>query len=775
LKVSETLRFKVVCAKPLCIILLLLIIVILPSMNGSSYGFDPNLISRTGIEGGTSSQPNLTVQCSNSPLSPQAEQKVNIIATALSGTGQTELSVDSIEIFLNNNNMTVPVATIRNKSTLGYTFRASTDSPIVTYGCRVVDDGIPVFSGWKRMKVETRAVPIAYNGASENSLDIVYIADKDSYSGSTDPNFLADVKKANQIVNNETIFSINKDKINFWIAQDVGDARGECIVEPPANWDSAYSFAEVGIVFHRDNSIRDCALLGSEELFTTNMAVPARANITLLHEMGHRPFGLADEYDDEGGYFIANPFPNIFALEDKCREDELGRERECRTITGGDRGYFTSDTFPKDLMADNDKTQMLDDRRIQWWFDECSRNENNHTNCNNLSDTGKSIVVRLNFTDLNVAELLSTDVSFGGAHANVGNPPLLGVEVFDDSGNKIQKFNAWHPLWAFQMKEGGHEALTILPTSQGRIVTDFDRRAAEMRVSYIYSEDGEVVEGDEVISIDLRPTIRAFCEEFPDDPDCGLNPAVEPPLLPPPSPPPRPQQQPPSPPPPNSCPENQSYYSSKQLCVDDPDNCSDELDNDKDGLIDSNDSDCPQVGGGDGCPENQSYQSYYSSKQLCVDDPDNCSDELDNDKDGSADSDDPDCTKCDEGEELVDGKCQPIKCDEGEELVDGKCQPIKCDEGEELVDGKCVEEPSESPCIEPLSGECPKSLKGHGSSSQSFGSGSGGDSSGSGSGGDSSGSGSGGDSSGSGSGGDSSGSGSGGDSSGSGSGGDSSD
>jgi hypothetical protein len=46
-------------------------------------------------------------------------------------------------------------------------------------------------------------------------------------------------------------------------------------------------------------------------------------------------------------------------------------------------------------------------------------------------------------------------------------------------------------------------------------------------------------------------------------------------------------------------------------------------------------------------------------------------------------------SECSEGEELVDGECQPI-CSEGEELVDGECQPI-CSEGEELVDGECVE------------------------------------------------------------------------------------
>src|SRR5215212_2118506 len=536
MKISEILRLKLACARPLSIILLLLFAV-LPSMIGSSYGLDPNFILRTGIEGGSPNQSNLTVQCANNPLSPQAEQKVNIVANALSGTTlQTELSVDSIEIFLDN--ITVPVATTKNNNSLDYTFRASTHSPIINYSCRIVDNGISVFSGWKTMRVETRAIPITYNNNSNISLDILYIADKNSYSGITDPIFLADVEKANQMLNNETIFSKNKDKINFWIAQDLGDAKGECIVESPANWDSAYSFAEVGVVLHRDNSIRDCALLGAEELFSANMAVPGRANITLVHELGHRPFGLADEYEGEGGYFVTKPYPNLFASERLCKEDELGKQRDCRTIASIEREYFTSDTVPEDLMADNLEIQMLDDRRIQWWFD-CLRNENNYTNCNNVSDTDKSIVVRLNFTDLNVADFLSADVSFGEAHANIGNPPLLKVELFDNSGNEIKNFNYWHPQWAFQVNEDGREGLTILPNSEGRIVTEFDRRIAEMRVSDIYSEDGqEVVEGVQIISIDLRPTIRAFCEEFPDDPDCSLNPAVEiPPPLPPPPPP----------------------------------------------------------------------------------------------------------------------------------------------------------------------------------------------------------------------------------------------
>jgi hypothetical protein len=124
MKISRTLASRVVYAKFLSIILLLLI-VILPTINSSSYGLDSNFIVRTSIEGGSSSQPNLAVQCLNSPILPLELQTVNITANAFNGTDP--IVVDLIEIFINNNNnnTSLPVATISNSSTLNYTFAAS--------------------------------------------------------------------------------------------------------------------------------------------------------------------------------------------------------------------------------------------------------------------------------------------------------------------------------------------------------------------------------------------------------------------------------------------------------------------------------------------------------------------------------------------------------------------------------------------------------------------------------------------------------------------------
>src|SRR5687767_14027301 len=101
---------NILYAKLLSIMLLLLILV-QPSINGSSYGLDPAFIIPAGLEEVGSSLPSLAVQCVHSPLYPQASQNVYITARAVNGTGQAKI-VDSIEIFINNN-ITVPVATIR--------------------------------------------------------------------------------------------------------------------------------------------------------------------------------------------------------------------------------------------------------------------------------------------------------------------------------------------------------------------------------------------------------------------------------------------------------------------------------------------------------------------------------------------------------------------------------------------------------------------------------------------------------------------------------------
>jgi hypothetical protein len=88
------------------------------------------------------------------------------------------------------------------------------------------------------------------------------------------------------------------------------------------------------------------------------------------------------------------------------------------------------------------------------------------------------------------------------------------------------------------------------------------------------------------------------------------------------------------------------------------------------------------------------------------DDDEICDNGEDDDGDGLVDSEDPDCPPdgCPEGQERVDGQCVPI-CEEGQERVDGQCVPTPCPDGREPVDGVCPEPPE--PCPEGTTGTPP--------------------------------------------------------------------
>src|SRR5215204_7037868 len=137
-----------------------------------------------------------------------------------------------------------------------------------------------------------------------------------------------------------------------------------------------------------------------------------------------------------------------------------------------------------------------------------------------FNDANKSMVVLLNFTALNKAEFVGVGVSYGPPHSNIGNPPLLRVQIYDYNGTIIQQFNYWHPLFALEFQEDGKEYLKILPNAVGRIVFPFDPNAALMKVSYLHHEGSNNTWAEEVTSVELRPTIPSFCEQFPDDPEC---------------------------------------------------------------------------------------------------------------------------------------------------------------------------------------------------------------------------------------------------------------
>ena len=144
----------------------------------------------------------------------------------------------------------------------------------------------------------------------------------------------------------------------------------QCILNAPPGWDDDLAFANAGAILHTQ-PFRDCASRG---LFSSDSA---RLRV-VMHETGHRPFGLRDEYCCDGGYGESSVFPNLYKSLNACVFDapDVGRlGGDCRKLAKNDStvNWWTSDPSSDHLMQDNGTPQELDVRRIEWMFDQCGK------------------------------------------------------------------------------------------------------------------------------------------------------------------------------------------------------------------------------------------------------------------------------------------------------------------------------------------------------------------------------------------------------------------
>jgi hypothetical protein len=335
----------------------------------------------------SSLQPDLQMQCLYSPVLPQADQPITVSAKVVDEL-LAPTAVDSIQIIIDTNRTEpiVPSNSITSSSRLNYTIGPFTNLTTISYGCRGLDNSTStsLFSGMKQIAVgafneNSRVIPVIFTGNRSTNMDILFIADNKSFSGPTDPNFLIDAQGAIGVYYNQSILLEYQNRTNFWIAQDMGQIKNNCESMPPTNWHSEYPSYEAAVILHRDGSIRDCTMPG-KGISTANMEMVTSEGYLLLHEIGHRPFGLADEYDNPGFFISSYPYQNVFNSMQDCQSyiqetqlsDPLAPEKICRKIPYEDSlEYFTADTKPNDLMVDNKQFQDLDKRRIQKWFENC--------------------------------------------------------------------------------------------------------------------------------------------------------------------------------------------------------------------------------------------------------------------------------------------------------------------------------------------------------------------------------------------------------------------
>jgi hypothetical protein len=136
----------------------------------------------------------------------------------------------------------------------------------------------------------------------------------------------------------------------------------------------------------------------------------------------------------------------------------------------------------------------------------------------------KSVVVLLDFDGpdhVTVNPDTGPKVVYAAPHVRLGDPPLLLVRLLDHRGHVLDEFDAWHPLWVSVETDiaGGdipelRDPLTILDRATGRFVVPFYPNLKTMQVHDILGQRL-------LIAVDLEETIRAFCRQNPNDPECA--------------------------------------------------------------------------------------------------------------------------------------------------------------------------------------------------------------------------------------------------------------
>ncbi len=89
------------------------------------------------------------------------------------------------------------------------------------------------------------------------------------------------------------------------------------------------------------------------------------------HELHHAAYGLADEYCCDGGYFEANPLPNVFRDFSSCAMNG-STPSACAPIDPAvPNGWHRSDGPMPDVMINNTTEKADDLRRANYYFDQC--------------------------------------------------------------------------------------------------------------------------------------------------------------------------------------------------------------------------------------------------------------------------------------------------------------------------------------------------------------------------------------------------------------------
>ena len=355
-----------------------------------------------------------------------------------------------------------------------------------------------------------KCIPIMYNGDSNGKIDIVFMISND-YNNDWNL-FYSDIENIIQ----QSFFadpSINasKTKFNFWYTPKQAtvntwfDSKCNCDVcdwYTPDKWNEDCPESSLGVILHRNNC-RDYSLgdAFSSEGFSFG---------TCLHEAGHGIFKLADEYNDSRNgcgtyYFQPSPYANIFNSNSSCQAGSTN-PGGCHKFTTCQGGWWTAQPY-RTMMActcigyPTVTCQWGPDavRQVNWTLDQYI----------DPPAEDKAIIGYFHYDGENI-ELTDSAIVYGGYPERIHEWDGLRLIFRNSRGGAVNNFTIGDPRYKdYDYPPGGE----LLDEVGFTVVFPF---IDNIKTLEIY----DVKTGLLVGTVDLSGTVRAFCNEHQDDPQC---------------------------------------------------------------------------------------------------------------------------------------------------------------------------------------------------------------------------------------------------------------
>jgi hypothetical protein len=138
-----------------------------------------------------------------------------------------------------------------------------------------------------------------------------------------------------------------------------------------------------------------------------------------------------------------------------------------------------------------------------------------------VPDSAQSIFVRVFFDSPTDVEVIETGVNDWPASGRAGGPPLINVEVLDDVGGLLEAYNAWHPLWVENGRDGDdgedpddpQRGFVVEQSGEGVFIFPFYPNVGMVEIS-------DIQLGQMLVEVDAHQVVLDYCTANRDDAAC---------------------------------------------------------------------------------------------------------------------------------------------------------------------------------------------------------------------------------------------------------------